>query len=172
MPFNLVAVVFVVVVLGHSVSLGRRLTWAALMVVVVLFGLAVALAYQRRRQSGPIRQWRWGVVASACAGVGWASLALIAFPPADQGAYRAFILVIMLGVSSVSLMSTAASRGRFAAFNIPLIATLTAVYFGSSNHPTRVLGMAIPLYAVVMTVDERTDTRHRDHEHAAQARTA
>ena len=152
MPFNLVAVVFVVIVLGTSVSWGRRLTWAALMLVVVLFGLAVALAYQRRRRSGPVLQWRWGVVASACAGVGWASLVLIALPPASQGAFRAFILVLMLGVSSVSLMSTAASRGRFAAFNVPMIATLTAVYLGSSDHATRMLGMAIPLYAVVMTV--------------------
>jgi diguanylate cyclase (GGDEF)-like protein len=152
MPFNLVAVVFVVVVLGTSVSWARRLTWAGLMLAVVLFGLAVALAYQRRRNEGPVLYWRWGVVASACAGVGWAALVLIAFPPASEGAFRAFILVLMLGVSSVSLMSTASSRGRFAAFNLPLMATLTAVYIGSSDHATRMLGMAIPLYAVVMTV--------------------
>ncbi len=152
MPFNLVAVVFVVIVLGTSVSWGRRLTWAALMLVVVLFGLAVALAYQRRRRAGPILSWRWGVVASAGAGAGWASLVLIALPPVNQGAFRAFILVLMLGVSSVSLMSTAASRGRFFAFNVPMIATLTAVYLGSSDHATRMLGMAIPLYAVVMAV--------------------
>jgi diguanylate cyclase (GGDEF)-like protein len=152
MPFNLVAVVFVVIVLGTSVSWARRLTWAGLMVAVVAFGLGVAAAYERRRRVAPVLSWKWGVVVGASAGAGWASLVLIAFPPADKGAFRALILVIMLGVSSVTLLSTASSRGRFAAFNTPMFGTLAAVYLGSRDQPTRMLGMAIPLYCVVMAV--------------------
>ena len=172
MPFNLVAVVFVVFVLGTSVSWGRRLTWAALMLVVVLFGLAVALAYQRRRRSGPVLQWRWGVVASACAGVGWASLVLIAFPPASNGASRAFVLVLMLGVSSVSLLSTAASRGRFAAFNVPDDRHAHRRLPREQRPPDPNARHGDSAVRGRHGGDAHADPRHRDHQHAPQARAA
>jgi diguanylate cyclase (GGDEF)-like protein len=122
------------------------------MLTVVVFGVGVAIAYERRRRDAPVLRWHWGIVAGACAGTGWAALVLIAFPSADHGATRALILVIMLGVSSVSLLSTAPSRRRFAAFNAPMFGTLAFVYIGSDDHATRMLGMAIPVYCVVMAV--------------------
>jgi diguanylate cyclase (GGDEF)-like protein len=149
-PFAVVASLLVVFLLGTSVSLERKIVWLAIMFTAVAFALAVGYAYQRKRRRGPILRWRTGVIASALIGLGWGSLVLVAFPPARFGSLRAIVLVFAVGISSVTLLSTAASRARFLAVNVPLTSLLAVAYLSSDDHTTRLLGLAIPLYFAVM----------------------
>jgi diguanylate cyclase (GGDEF)-like protein len=148
LPFTIVAVLFLVAALG-SVPWTRRLAWSALMIVVVGTSYLLSLSYERRRRSGPVLRWRRGILASIGIGVGWGALVLIALPPAEGG-LRPLILVFALGISSVTLLSTAASRPRFYAVNLPMCGILTVVYVASGHQPTRLLGLAVPLYFAVM----------------------
>lgn len=151
-PFTVAAVALIVTALGDSVSWSRKLTWAGLMLVAVVLAYAAAVDYQRRRRHGPVLEWRAGVMASVCIGLGWGSLVLIAFPPPGEGALRALILVFAVGISSVTILSTAPSRARFFAVNVPMTLLLTTVYVSSGDGTTRMLGFAVPLYFTVMTV--------------------
>jgi diguanylate cyclase (GGDEF)-like protein len=150
-PFTLVAVAILLFAIGDSVPWSRRICWAAIMSFSVLTSLATAAVYRRLRRRGPLVHWRPGVVASAVVGLAWGSLVLIAFPPAHEVAARAFILVFAVGVSSVTILSTATSRVRFAAVNVPMAALLASAYLRTGDDTTRLLGLAIPLYVVVMT---------------------
>jgi diguanylate cyclase (GGDEF)-like protein len=151
-PFAVIAAVLVSFLLGTSVSLERKLVWNGIMLAAVGFAVANALLYERRRRSGPILRWRVGVLSSTAIGCAWGSLVLVAFPPAEDGALRAVILVFAVGVSSVTLLSTAASRARFLGVNVPMTALMAEVYLRSPDSTTRLLGLAIPLYLAVMLI--------------------
>jgi diguanylate cyclase (GGDEF)-like protein len=151
-PFAVVASVLVSFLLSDSVSLQRKLVWDAIMLAAVVFSLSCALLYEERRKAGIVLHWRLGVVSSAVIGCAWGSLVVVAFPPADRGELRAILLVFAVGVSSVTLLSTAASRARFLAVNVPMTVIMGVVYLRSPDGTTRLLGLAIPLYLAVMAV--------------------
>jgi diguanylate cyclase (GGDEF)-like protein len=151
LPFTVVAIAFIVIALGDTVSPWRKALWAAVMTSTVLASFLCSLWYDRKRRCGPVLHWRRGIVMSTGIGFGWGALVLIAFPPADEPGLRAFILVFAVGISSVTLLSTAASRARYFAVNVPMTGILTLVYVTSGDNATRRLGLAIPLYFVVMT---------------------
>jgi diguanylate cyclase (GGDEF)-like protein len=155
LPFTTVAVVLVEAAFGNSVPWPRKLAWAAIMFSSLVIALGISFVYERKRREGPVLRWRAGLVSSAVVGLAWGSLVLVAFPPAEEGALRAFILVFAVGVSSVTLLSTASSRGRFFAVNLPMAGILAVVYLSSDDHTTRFLGYSVPLYVAVMTVVHR-----------------
>jgi diguanylate cyclase (GGDEF)-like protein len=152
LPFSIVASVIMVVALGNSVSWPRKFLWATLVVVTGAFAMGIAFLYERRRRRGPVLRWRIGVCASFLIGLSWGSLVLLALPPPDDRALRAVVLVFAIGISAITVLSTAASRGRFHAVNLPMAGLLAIVYLSSPDHTTRVLGYGVPLFVLAMSI--------------------
>src|SRR5262249_23191278 len=76
----------------------------------------------------------------------WSSVAIVALPPARHDELRVVILLFCLAGSAMSIAASAASRARFYGYNLPLMLPLMVVFLANSDHTTRLLGFAIPVY--------------------------
>lgn len=150
-PFTFLSIVMVCVVLGGRVPLGAILMWAVAMLLALAACFWFSVCYARDRRAGAVLSWRRGVLGSALVGIGWGSLGVLAMPYLGDTALAAYVLVFALGVSSVSVLSTAASRSRFAALNGTMAGLLTLSYLASGYVEARKLACAIPLYVMVMS---------------------
>jgi diguanylate cyclase (GGDEF)-like protein len=137
--------------LGDSVPAHRRLVWFALVSVATICSFLAAVAYQWRRRTTLLTRWPAGFVTTVLLALAWASIAWIAFPGPEHGALRAVILLFCLATSASGIVSAGASRVRFYAYQVPLIVPLSLTYFVSSDHVTRLLGIAFPIYLVGMS---------------------
>ena len=118
-----------------------------------------------------LTRWPAGFVTTVLLALAWASIAWIAFPDAEHGALRAVILLFCLATSASGIVSAGASRVRFYAYQIPLIIPLSLTYFVSSDHVTRLLGIAFPIYLVGMSAmhNEVLQGRHQRDASAGRA---
>lgn len=145
-PFALPAAVLLAMIVGDAVPLGRRLAWLGVVGLGVLCAAGSALVHLRRRRRG-LRPMRWVTYASAgVVALCWSSVVWVAFPPPEDEELRAIVLLFCLGVSASAAVSSAASRARFYAYQLPFAFPLLVTYWGSGDRVTRMLGIAIPLY--------------------------
>jgi diguanylate cyclase (GGDEF)-like protein len=149
--FGIAGAAVLALLLGDSVPAGQRLLWFAIVTTTTTSSFLAALVYHRRRRRRVLTRWPAGFVTTVANALGWASIAWIAFPDAHHDALRAVILLFCLATSASGIVSAGASRARFYAYQIPLIVPLSATYFASSDHVTKMLGVAFPIYLVGMS---------------------
>lgn len=136
--------------LGNTVSPARRYAWLVCISVAFVMTVASGVAYVVRRRRGPIHSWPMASISLVITGLAWSSVAWIALPPPSHDELRVVILLFCLAGSAMSIVSSAQSRARFYSYQVSLIVPLAIVFIASSDHMSRMLGLAIPLYLVGM----------------------
>ena len=145
------AAALLVIIFGTSVPQSKMIAWAVTANVVTGLAVAGAALYLRRRRLGlPVHRWIVGPISSACTGLAWASLPLFAFPPADHYELRAIYLVFLCGMSAANTVGSAARSSYFFPFQLGLLVPIDVVCLLADDRPTRILGLVIPVYFMVM----------------------
>jgi diguanylate cyclase (GGDEF)-like protein len=148
---GLPASVIMVLIVGSSVPLPARLVFVALVWLADIVCFVAAGSYLRRRACGEtIEQYWLGPLSVGFIGFAWASLALIGLPDADHADLRAIYLLFVCAVSCTYVVGAAARRLYFYVSAVPLFVPVMVVFVSSPDRPTRLLGLAIPIYFAVM----------------------
>ena len=151
------ASILLAIILGDSVPLSRRIAVSAAISIADVFAFATAMVYLRRRKRGEIiPTYLPGMLSAATLGFAWALPSLIALPNADHVAIRAVYMLFACGTSATSVVGAAARRTYFYATQVAMLAPISVVFIASSDHLTRLLGYAVPIYFFVMA------TSHHD----------
>ena len=152
-PASPMVAALLVVVFGHSVSVPRMIAWAVFVSASAMLAMVVAMVYlSRRAHDAPVGRWLIGPAAAGLAGFSWGSLSLFVFPAADHYELRALYLIVLCGVSATSAVGAAASRSYFFPFQLALLLPVDLVCLLAHDHPTQVLGLAIPVFMAVIVV--------------------
>ncbi len=139
--------------LGDAVPWSRRLVFVAAVSLVNVFGFVSALFYLRRRRAGGGSSQRWAAPTYGFAlGVAWSSIALVGFPSAHHVELRTVIALFIAGVSATNIVSAAGMRSLFWSTQLPLVGIPTVIYLASNERVTRLLGVSMPIYLLVMIV--------------------
>jgi diguanylate cyclase (GGDEF)-like protein len=142
-----------VMIFGHAVPLSRTIAWAVAVTVASAIAVGFAALYLRRRSRGaPVGRWMVGPFTAGLTGFAWASLPLFVYPPASRYDLRALYLIFMCAISAANTVGAAACRSYFLPFQICLFVPIDIVCFLSSDRPTQLLGLGIPIFAAVMIV--------------------
>jgi diguanylate cyclase (GGDEF)-like protein len=146
-----VAATLLVVIFGHAVSVPLMIGWAVTATVATGIAVCCAEVYLRRRRRGmPVGRWIYGPISAGLTGFGWASLPLFVFPSASHYQLRALYLIFLVGVSAANTVGAAARRSYFFPFQLALFVTIDVVLLSAQDRPTQVLGLAVPVFFVVM----------------------
>jgi diguanylate cyclase (GGDEF)-like protein len=173
-------------ILGNAVPWHERVIFVALVTAVNVYGFVTAVCYLRRRKTGwtPVRWWHAQAYAFML-GVAWASFAIMGLPGSTHVELRTVIALFIVGVSASNIVSAAGERSMFWAHQVPLIGIEAVVYLANHERVTRLLGVAMPIYGLVMvalylevnrTVVSEIELKHRNADlvedlTAQQART-
>jgi diguanylate cyclase len=146
-----VAAGLLVVVFGNAVPRPMLVAWAITTTVVSEIAVACAVVYLRRRRQGkPVNRWVIGPITAGLLGLAWASLPFFAFPDASHYELRAIYLIFLCGLSAANTVGAAARRSYFYPLQTALLLPVMVVCLVSGDRPTVLLGLAIPVYFVVM----------------------
>ena len=138
-------------IFGSSVPLSRRLAFVAFVSIADVVTLLVATHYLRRRRRGEtMARSASGLICTLLTAAAWGSPALFALPGAGNVELRAVYLLFVCGTSATYVVGTAARRLYFYASQLPMLVPVAIVFTTSSDHVTRLLGLAVPIYFVVM----------------------
>ena len=141
------------VIFGRAVPLGRMVAWAVTVTVASAVWAAVATVYLRRRQQNrPIGPFVIGPVSVAVAGLAWSSLPLFAHIPASHSDLRDVYLLYLTAISAGNAVGAAARRDYFFAFQVAVLVPAEVGCLTAPDRTTRLIGIAIPLYFIVMSV--------------------
>jgi diguanylate cyclase (GGDEF)-like protein len=145
------AAALLVIIFGTSVPQSKMIAWAVTATLVTGLAVAGAALYLRRRRLGlPVHRWIVGPISSARTGLAWASVPLFAFPPADHYELRAIYLVPLCGMSAANTVGSAARSSYFFPFQLGLLVPIDVVCLLADDRPTRILGLVIPVYFMVL----------------------
>ena len=139
-------------IFGSSVPLSRRLAFVAFV------SLADVVHDVRRRcatcagGAGARSMTRSvsGLICTMLTAAAWGSPALFALPGSGNVELRAVYLLFVCGTSATYVVGTAARRLYFYASQLPMLVPVAIVFTTSGDHVTRLLGLAVPIYFVVM----------------------
>ncbi len=139
-------------ILGDSVPVTRRLAFVVFVSVADVVTVFFAVRYLRRRARGEVlSRYGPGLVCTILVATAWASPAIFALPGSQHVELRTVYLLFVCASSATYVVGTAARRIYFFASQVPLLLPVALVFASSSDHVTRLLGFAIPIYFVVMT---------------------
>jgi diguanylate cyclase (GGDEF)-like protein len=142
-----------IVIFGHAAPLGNMVFWALTVTAATALWAGCATAYLRRRRQGrPVGRWLIGPVSAAVAGLAWASLPLFVHISAAHSNLRDVYLLYLTAVSAGNAVGSAARRDSFFSFQLALLIPTEIACLTAPDRTTRLLGLAIPLYMVVMTI--------------------
>jgi diguanylate cyclase (GGDEF)-like protein len=151
--FGPVAAVMLVVIFGSAVPVAPMAAWAATVTVVTGITVWTSEWYLRRRRRGePVGRWPAGPVCAGLSGLAWASLPLFVFPTTNHYPLRAIYLIVLCAISAVNAVGTAACRSYFYPFQLGLLVPIDLVCLLADDRPTRLLGVVMPVFLVVMIV--------------------
>jgi diguanylate cyclase (GGDEF)-like protein len=138
-------------IVGTAVPLAHRVIFVGFVWIADVVCFVAAGSYLRRRATGELITQSWpGAVAVGLIGFAWGSLALVGLPSAEHDDLRAIYLLFVCAVASTYVVGTAARRLYFYAATIPLFVPVLVVFVSSTDRSTRLLGLAVPIYFVVM----------------------
>src|SRR5207247_8973971 len=80
----------------------------------------------------------------------WGPPAAFALPGSQNIELRAVYLLFVCGISATYVVGTSARRLYFYASQIPLLMPVAIVFTTSGDRVTQLLGLAVPIYFVVM----------------------
>jgi diguanylate cyclase (GGDEF)-like protein len=146
------AAILLAMILGPSVPTSHRVAFVLFVAVGDLLTFFGSWRYLARRRGGQVIAHDWfGPFSAVVVALAWASVALFALPSADHIDLRAVYLLFVCGASASSVVGTSARRLYYYASQIPMLGPIAIVFISQNNHVTRMLGLAIPIYFVVMT---------------------
>ncbi len=138
-------------ILGSSVSLERRLTFVMFVWIADVVMFSTSGWYLRRRRRGELIERFWpGPFSAFLLGLAWGSLAVIALPNASHADLRSVCLLFACATSASYTIGTAARRLYFYSCQLPLLVLTTVAFAASSDRASRLFGLAIPIYFVLM----------------------
>ncbi len=138
-------------ILGSSVPVSRRIAFVVFVSVADIASMACAGHYLRVRRAGTvIARYPAGLVCMILVALAWASPALFALPGDHNVELRAVYLLFVCGTSATWVVGTAARRLYFYASQIPLLLIVGAAFTLSGDRVTRLLGLSVPIYFIVM----------------------
>jgi diguanylate cyclase (GGDEF)-like protein len=139
-------------ILGTSVPVSRRLAFVGFVSVADIVTMVCAGRYLHRRREGEVvNQYRLSLFCTMLIAVAWGSPAVFALPGSQNVQLRAVYLLFVCGTSATYVVGTAARRLYFYASQLPLLVPVTIAFIASGDRVTRLLGLAVPIYFVVMT---------------------
>jgi hypothetical protein len=146
------ASILLAMILGSSVPMSRRVAFVFLVSAADLLTFAGSCNYLSRRERGEVvaRYW-FGPLTTAITGLSWGSLAVIALPSPSHIDLRAVYLIFVLGTSATYVVGASARRLYYYTSQVPMLVLVGSVFVLSGDRVTRLLGLAVPIYFVVMT---------------------
>ncbi|MCU1468308.1 MAG: diguanylate cyclase/phosphodiesterase with and sensor(s) [Actinomycetia bacterium] len=138
-------------ILGGSVPVSRRVVFVVFVSLADVASMVCAGYYLRRRRTGTLLlRYPPGLVCMMIVAVAWASPALFALPRAHDVELRAVYLLFVCATSATWVVGTAARRLYFYASQIPLLLIVSLAFALSGDRVTRLLGLSVPIYFIVM----------------------
>jgi diguanylate cyclase (GGDEF)-like protein len=138
-------------ILGNSVPVSRRIAFVAFVSLGDVFTMVVAGLYLRRRRRGEaIARDKAGLIGTMVIALAWGSPAIFALPGTHDVDLRAVYLLFVCGCSATYVVGTAARRLYFYASQVPMLLPVAIVFTASNDRVTRLLGIAVPIYLIVM----------------------
>lgn len=140
-----------VLILGGSVRFGAGVAFVVCVSAADIFTFIVTSRHLRRRARGALAiRSSSSLVGVALVGGAWASLATFAMPIGIE--LRAIYLLFVCGCSATYVVGTAAKRSYYYASQVPMMSIVAIAFLTSPDSTTRLLGLAVPMYFVVMTM--------------------
>src|SRR5215831_1801465 len=147
------ASILLVFILGSSVSLDRRVGFVLLVGSADIFMFVTARRYLARRLGDRRSPAAWvGPCGVAAIGAAWGSLAVLGLPDGRHDELRAVYLLFVCGCSATYVVGAAARRLYYFASQLPMLGLVGVCFLASGDRVTRLLGFAVPVYFVLMTV--------------------
>jgi diguanylate cyclase (GGDEF)-like protein len=142
-----------VLILGSSVPLSRRIAFVAAVSCadVVMFVLAHRYLV-RRRIGAPVPPTWMGACGVGMISVAWGSLAVIGLPDEHHLYLRCVYLLFVCGTSATYVVGAAARRLYYFSSQIPMLTLVAVGFIAANDHLTRTIAAGIPVYFIVMTV--------------------
>ncbi len=139
------------IILGETVPLGRRVLFVVFVSVADIITFGAALQYQRRRRRGEtVNHYAIGLLTAGTVGAAWGSLSYLGLPSTQHTELRAIYLLFVVGTSATYIVGAAARRSYFYAPQLPMLSLVFVRYLTSGDRVTTLLGMAVPIYFLVM----------------------
>lgn len=145
------AAALLAVILGDAVPADRRALFVSLVALADIGTFLAARNYERRRRNGEqLLDYHLGMIGAGTIGFAWGSLSFLGFPSNDHVTLRAVYLLFLLGCSATYVVGAAARRSYFYAPQVPMLGLVMGACLMSGERVTTLLGVAIPIYFVVM----------------------
>ena len=146
------ASLLLVLILGSSVPVDRRVAFVAAVSVADVITMFYAVRYLRRRRQGEmVRTYTAGLVCTMLVSLAWGTPALYALPGSNDVELRSVYLLFVLASSATYVVGTAARKRYFYASQVTMLVPVTFAFVASSDRASRLLGLAVPIYFFVMT---------------------
>src|SRR4051794_14229238 len=91
------------------------------------------------------------MIGAGTIGLAWGSLSYIGFPDNQHVQLRSVYLLFLIGCSATYIVGAAARRSYFFAPQVPMLGLVMVRCLTSGDRVTTLLGIAVPIYFVVMT---------------------
>jgi diguanylate cyclase (GGDEF)-like protein len=142
-----------VLILGTSVPLSRRILFVVAVSSADIVMFALARRYLARRRSDAPTPPAWmGACGVGLISAAWGSLAVIGLPDERHLYLRCVYLLFVCGTSATYVVGAAARRLYYFSSQIPMLALITFGFLASDDHLTRMVAAGIPVYFIVMTM--------------------
>ena len=138
-------------ILGNSVPVTRRVAFAVFVSLADILTFVAARHYETRRKAGEqFLTYPVGMFGTGLIGIAWGSLTFLGFPDNAHVVLRCVYLLFLVGCSATYIVGAAARRSYFYTPVIPMLGLVTVRCLVSGDHTTTLLGLAVPIYFVVM----------------------
>jgi hypothetical protein len=140
------ASLLLVLILGNSVPLDRRIVFVVTISIADIITMFYAVRYMSRRRRGEmVRTYTPGLVCTVLVSLAWATPALYALPGSRDVELRSVYLLFVLASSATYVVGTAARRRYFLASQITMLVPVTIAFLASADRVSRLLGLAVPI---------------------------
>src|SRR5262245_29268553 len=146
------ASLLLVLILGDSVPLDRRIVLVVSVSIADVITMFYAVRYlQRRRRGEMVRTYTAGLVCTVLVSLAWGTPALYALPGSKDVELRSVYLLFVLATSATYVVGTAARKRYFYVSQVTMLVPVMLAFVASRDGVTRLLGLAVPIYFFVMT---------------------
>ncbi len=142
-----------ILVFGDQVLLRRMVAWSVTVTAFTALWVGSAALYLHRRRRGDrIGRWLAGPACAALVGAAWASLPFLVDVPAGNTNLRDVYLLYLTALAAGNAVGAAGRRDYFFSFQLALLVPTEIACLTAPDRTTRYIGLAVPIYFVVMAV--------------------
>ena len=143
-----------VVLFYGKVPLATMLYWlgGATVATVVAPLLMLAVARKKKWQCYPVRRWKTALIVTGClGGLLWGSAGIVMFVP-DSIVDQQFLLILLLGGTSLTMVMMAAYPPAFYATLVPMLLPITIRLLNTGNPDSTVLALVPIVYGITLAI--------------------